>query len=149
MRIYVAAPFAARAMAVEIAASLENAGHEITSTWHGSTRDITEGTVGLSADSTDEEVEAHAQGDLNDIDRAHAVLHLTSNYVREYLDVPHEWLTTGGRHVESGYALAKGKAVHILGEPENVFARAFAFQHPTVDAFLEYVAQWGDLTAGD
>lgn len=35
--------------------------------------------------------------------------------------------TTGGHHVETGYALAWGKPIVLIGEPENVF-----HQHPAV-----------------
>lgn len=140
-RIYIAAPFAARVIAASIANELEEAGHEVTSTWLNGTRGISEETVGISPSSTDEEVEAHAQGDLNDIDRSDDVLHLTGNYVSSQYDFPTEWLHTGGRHVESGYALARGKAVHILGDPENVFARAFAFRHDSVEDFISFLQE--------
>lgn len=147
MRIYVAAPWACRVLAGDIASQLEEVGHEVTSTWLNSTRGISEATVGISADSTDEEVEEHAQGDLNDIDRSDVVLHLTSNFCLSQVgELPEAWLHTGGRHVESGYAIAKGKAVHILGQPENIFARAFAFRHDSVSDFLEFTTEmnrWG------
>lgn len=149
MRIYVASPWACRVLAAGVAGELEEVGHEVTSTWLNATRGIHNGTVGLSPDSTQEEVEEHAQGDLNDIDRADIVLMLTGDWCRAQIgeDIPEAWLHTGGRHIESGYALARGKAVHILGGPENIFARAFSFQHRTVVEFLEFVASgWGTVS---
>lgn len=138
MKIYIAAPFAARNVAMTTAFTLEDAGHEITSKWHGSTRDIHVGTVGISPESDDAEVLEHALADLADIDRCDAVLHLTGSYCSELVNVPLHWLHTGGRHVEVGYAIAKGKDVHLIGEPENIFGRSIAYHHESVGAFVSY-----------
>jgi nucleoside 2-deoxyribosyltransferase len=137
MRIYIAAPYAARELAGEIANMLDAAGHEATSTWLNATCGISEDTIGVSPLSSDEEVEMHAQSDFDDIDRSDMVLMITSTFVKLVaLGIPDQWLHTGGRHTECGYALARGKAVHILGEPENVFSRAFAYKHDCVEDFL-------------
>mgnify|MGYP001616147807 CR=1 FL=1 len=57
-----------------------------------------------------------------DIDKADAVLSFTH---------PRGTMTTGGgRHVEFGYALAKGKKVALIGERENIF-----HDHPSVEVF--------------
>jgi hypothetical protein len=53
-----------------------------------------------------------AKDDLEDIDAAHGLLSFTEDNVG-YM--------SGGRHVEFGYALARGKWLWIVGPFENVF----------------------------
>lgn len=138
MKIYIASPYAARDLAVRVAEELIQEGHIITSTWITSTREITPGTVGPTLDVSHEDVAEHAQGDFNDIDRSDILLMLSSNFVVRNADVPAEWLHTGGRHVECGYAWGTAKAVHILGEPENVFGRGLAYVHIDLKSFLSW-----------
>lgn len=46
----------------------------------------------------------------------------------------------GGRHVEFGYALAKGKEIHVIGDYENIFHFLPNIRsHRSVDDFLEAV----------
>ena len=56
-----------------------------------------------------------AQGDLDDIDAADVLVALN----------PEDWRRsgTGGRHVEFGYAVAKGKTIVLVGARTNVFHR--------------------------
>jgi hypothetical protein len=122
VKIYIAAPFAARDIGVLAAQQLQRAGHECTSSWLLSTRSITDTTIGASWDTSDEVVREHALGDLDDIKRADAVIHLTAEYALEH-GAPDLRLHTGGRHVEVGFALAAGKIVVSVGIPENVFQR--------------------------
>lgn len=49
--------------------------------------------------------------------------------------------TTGGHHVEFGYALALGKPIVLMGEPENVF-----HVHPAVQV-VDPGLSVGDLSA--
>src|SRR5580704_6635369 len=83
------------------AADLIAAGHTVTSTW-------------LAEES---EVEAHAAAnavrDLADLDRADAIVCFTTP--------ARATRSRGGRHTEFGYALAKGKAVILVGPRENIF----------------------------
>lgn len=140
MRIYLAAPFAARPLAQEIGEWLTIAEHEVTSSWFKSTREITEGTLGATTDLDHDSVVEHAQGDLNDIDAADLLVMLTAQFCMTRMpQVAPELLIksfySGGRFVEAGYAMARGKAVHIIGEPENIFARAFSYQHADIKEF--------------
>jgi nucleoside 2-deoxyribosyltransferase len=49
--------------------------------------------------------------------------------------------TGGGRHVEFGYALAKGKRVVVIGERENVFHHHPSVKlHASVDDWLRDTA---------
>lgn len=140
MRIYIAAPFAARALAAEVAVQLEDAGHTVTSTWLNSTRGITEKSIGISEDSTHEDVLAHANGDLDDVFDADVLFMLTGAYCQSHTPgLPDAWLHTGGRHVEFGAAVTLKRPIHLLGEPENIFGRAYATSHPTVESFLAHL----------
>lgn len=142
MKLYIAAPFAARDVAVTTAATLEEAGHTVVSTWHESTREIHEGTIGTSPENDDDGVGLHAQKDLDDIKECDALIHLTGAYCYELVAAPVHWFHTGGRHVEQGYAMALGKDVHLIGEPENVFGRSFAYNHRSIGDFLEYIEKY-------
>jgi nucleoside 2-deoxyribosyltransferase len=96
--VYVAAPYVKRADAQRVMADLLRAGFDVTSSW-------------LIGD--DELSDAFARQDLADVDRADALVALN----------PKEWeyLGSGGRHVEFGYALAKGKRVVLVGARTNIF----------------------------
>lgn len=98
-RIYIAAPFQLRDEAQHLMTLLELDGHVVTSQW-------------LRIDDMPD-TDASARMDLEDIDRADALLLLN----------PAEWRTdgTGGRHVEFGYAYAKGKTLFVVGARTNVF----------------------------
>lgn len=128
MKIYLAAPYAARDILKDDLAFWADHGHEVTCGWVKGTRPLETASFGISAHSTQEEVEAHTQMDFDDIDAADALVLYTS----EYLTARAGWgnteaseknLHSGGRHVETGYALAKGKPVIVVGPLENVFQR--------------------------
>lgn len=100
MKIYMAARYPRRFELQEEAKKLIAAGHEITSTWiYGQEEGMTYQEIALM--------------DLADIDRADMVMSFT-----ELGSPPH---VRGGRHVEFGYGLAKGKLCVTIGEWENVF----------------------------
>ncbi len=117
--IYLAASYNRKDEMCAIAEKLQLLGHTITSRWivqHG------------------EDQETGAREDLEDIDNSAWVISFTG-----------AGTTSGGRHVEFGYALAKGKAMVLIGEPENVFHKLKRYSnpvyvYPTLDAFLEAVA---------
>ena len=105
MSIYLAATYTRLTEMQEYARRLRAAGHSILSRWiYGGheTHDI----------AGDTEKARFAREDLEDLDRADAVLIFT-----EFTGA----LSSGGRHVEFGYALAKGKRAIIVGERENLF----------------------------
>lgn len=119
MRIYLAAPYAARAQVRQYAAELERIGFTVTSTWLEETHEISSGTIGAATAVSDAEIAMHAAADLGDIDRSDLVVLLTEGAA----DLVGGNGTSGGRHVETGYAIALGKPVVVVGEPENVFHR--------------------------
>lgn len=112
MKIYIAAPYPYLEEADAVAQHLRSKGHIITSRWLKTVSDLDN---------------AGARMDLEDIDAADVFLALN----------PPGWanIGTGGRHVELGYALAKGKKIILAGERTNVF-------HYHSDIMVE---RWEDL----
>jgi nucleoside 2-deoxyribosyltransferase len=103
MIAYVAAPFKRKPEAKKFAQELERYGVQVTSRWH-TTHPDTDDPEGLAQQARD---------DLDDIDQADTFILLNFK----------GWLMEGqgGKHVETGYALAKGKRVIIVGKRWNVF----------------------------
>lgn len=98
MKVYIAAPFELRNDARELMHALEAKGHEVTSSW---LREL------------DEESDKWARVDLQDIARADIFLLLN----------PDGWQRKGGggRHTETGYAIALGKQIVVAGVRSNIF----------------------------
>lgn len=93
----------------QIAKELEAKGFDIVARWvYGGENGLTREEISLL--------------DLEDVDRCDAIVSFTHS---------RETLTHGGgRHVEFGYALAKGKRLIVIGERENVF-----HHHPAVEVY--------------
>jgi len=115
MKIYLAAAFSRRAEMEGCADIIKEAGHEVTARW------VYGGETGLNREQI-------ALLDLEDVDKADTVVSFT--YARGTLH------TGGGRHVEFGYGLAKGKRLAVIGEREHVF-----HHHPSVETFNN-LAEW-------
>lgn len=98
--IYIASLYSRREEMENYANILEKNGFYVTASW------VYGGEEGL--DNTD-----IAELDLRDLDDADMVLSFTSPYGTMYKG--------GGRNVEFGYGLGKGKEMVIIGEMENVF----------------------------
>lgn len=118
MKIYLAAPFGDREKMEAVAKRLIAAGHDITARW------VFGGEEGLTREQI-------AVLDLDDVDAADTVMSFT--FPRGTLK------SGGGRHVEFGYGLARGKRLVVIGYRENVF-----YHWPTVELF-ETLDAW---TAG-
>lgn len=129
MRAYLAAPYAARAQVRQYADELEAIGYTVTSTWLTEDHEINAGTVGAATALADTDVDQHANTDFADIRRSD-VLVLITECVAELVDGT---ATNGGRHVETGFAIALGKPVVVVGTPENVFHRS---------RFVDVVPDW-------
>jgi nucleoside 2-deoxyribosyltransferase len=113
--IYMAAKYARRDEMEQIAIALMNHhGYNITSRW----------VFGGEEGKTNEEISIF---DLEDVAAADTVVNFTE-YPNMY--------TTGGRHVEYGYAIATGKRLVVIGPRENVF-----HHHPTVEQF-DTLSDW-------
>jgi nucleoside 2-deoxyribosyltransferase len=96
--IYVAAAWAWREQAQELAKVLHQSGHRVTSRWLDEIHEI--GAVG-------------ARDDLEDIDAADTLVLMTMPIGTMF--------SSGGRMVELGYAIARRKNIVLLGERENIF----------------------------
>lgn len=116
MRVYLAAPYAARDRVRLYRDELTRLGVKVTSSWLHESHDINDGTIGAATALDDDTVSKHAVQDFDDIRYSDLLVLFTEKAV----DVDR---STGGRHVETGYALALGKPIIVVGEPENVFHR--------------------------
>ena len=103
MKIYLAARSKRRAELEDLARSIEQLGHTVTSRW----------LAGYSQEN-DDNARFDAQYDLNDIVVADALVLFTE-------DPEGTGSLRGGRHVEFGCALHAGKALFIVGPRENIF----------------------------
>lgn len=121
MRIYIAAPYAARDYAKACAEELVQIGYEVTSSWLEETHKVNAGTVGAATALTDAEVNSHARMDLSDIESSNVFVMLTPTAIA---GTDHASYWSGGRHVETGYAIAKGLHVVVVGDQENIFHRS-------------------------
>ena len=121
MRVYLAAPYAARDALRKCADDLTRLGHHCTSSWLKETSEIGAGTVGVAADITDEQAAAHVRTDLRDVRSSQAIVMWT--WAAAEPIVVTGGGNSGGRHVEVGAAMAQGIPVVVIGEPENIFHR--------------------------
>lgn len=121
MKIYLASMFSRREEMEGHADRLKEVGHEITARW------VYGGEEGLS-------LQQIALLDLEDIDKADMVLSFTH---------PKGTMTKGGgRHVEFGYALARGKQVALIGDRENVFHdHPSVLTYPSLEIWIDETAQ--------
>jgi hypothetical protein len=119
MKVYLAAPYAARDRVRGYAKDLRVAGFTCVSSWVDEDIEITPATTGAASGLDDATVSAHAQDDLEDIATCDALVLFTAAAVGLTPTIHH----SGGRHVETGYALGRGKRVVVVGPPENVFHR--------------------------
>lgn len=133
MRVYIAAPYAARRQALAYAQDLRGLGFDVTSSWVNEEHEIGPGTTGAAPALSDDEAGRHAATDLDDVDRADVLVLLTG----AALGLAPAECGSGGRHVETGYALAKGKWVVVVGEAENIFHRVGGYDH-----LVEVVPNW-------
>jgi len=116
VEIYLASLYSRREEMERIALDLMNAhGYDITSRW----------VFGGEEGFTREEI---AVFDLEDVEAADTIIAFSEPYGTLYKG--------GGRNVELGYAMAKGKRCVIIGERENVF-----MWHPQIEQF-DTIEEW-------
>jgi nucleoside 2-deoxyribosyltransferase len=107
MWLYFAGRYGRREELKRYAGELRAMGITVTSRWLDGAHEDDNGTP--------EEAERFAIEDLKDLDVADVLVAFTESPGA----VPNR--ARGGRHVEFGYALAKGKQVCVVGHRENVF----------------------------
>jgi nucleoside 2-deoxyribosyltransferase len=115
MKVYLAAPYGARETIRGLAEEITRIGFTVTASWLQETHEINDGTQGAAVALDPAQVAVHAATDLRDIDNSDLLVLFTAANVGVE--------GGGGRHVETGYAIAKGLPVLVVGEPENVFHR--------------------------
>jgi len=109
MKVYLAARFSRKPEMQLKAQVLREEGIEVSSNW----LDEIAGPNATLSDFPDEYFVMAAQTDLTDIDGSDALLFFSEDPLE-----PH---VRGGRHVEYGYALAKGIPIIVIGPKENIF----------------------------
>jgi nucleoside 2-deoxyribosyltransferase len=121
MKVYIAARIEDREQAEGIKKELEGHGVEVTAAWIR-----IEGELKLEEipdeKVREEERQKRLQMDLDQVKDADALV--------LYKPLSAHRNTTGGHHVETGYALAFGKPVFLIGTRENIF-----HWHPLVKEF--------------
>jgi nucleoside 2-deoxyribosyltransferase len=121
MEIYIAAPFDRRVAAKRARKILEDKGHIVNATW------IDSHLEELDLQTIDERWE-EARKDLMDIHRSDTFV-LLNNCGES---------TTGGMHIEFGFALGRGKRIFLIGEPSSIFHhRPDVIHLSSVDDFPE------------
>lgn len=126
-KIYLAARYSRRDEMKALATQLRMAGFVTTSRWLHEDKPL-DTQLG---DDPPVFYRVTAEIDLDDIDRADAIVFFAED--------PKVGTPRGGRHVEFGYALGKGKLCYVIGGEENIFhflPRVLNFS--TAQAFLEY-----------
>lgn len=102
---------------------LERRGYEVVSSW-----------VFMKSLGDVAKFPREAKRDLTQVDEADLVITFTEDpKIKKY--------TTGGRHIETGYAIAKNKKILIVGPRENVF---HYLGYPQFDSFKEVLAYLGN-----
>lgn len=112
LRFYVAARWDDRDEAIKIKAALEKHKLIVTSTWLTPHDNQSMDALKAKTNATDE-ARQKAIKDFEDIDAADIYL--------VYSPKSSHRNGTGGKHVEAGYAMAKGKVCFLIGERENIF----------------------------
>lgn len=124
MKIYLAARFSKRHILQAWQIELEKLGHEIVSRWSMRGSDHMK-SPGLSERASESERARFAKEDIEDINNCDCVISLMEEPRND---------GRGGRHVEFGYALAKGKRLMIVGDKETVF-----HDLPEVEVFSNFL----------
>lgn len=125
--VYLAARFGRRAEMTKKRFDLRVMGIEVTSRW------LEEPDEHHDMDFTTGEATVLKDADFADIDRADTLILFT-----EAPPFPTTLASRGGRFVEFGYALARGKRVVVVGPVENLFTGQVE-RYETWEAFIKAV----------
>jgi hypothetical protein len=121
MRIYLCSRFSRIKELRTYAVRLEDLGHEIVSTWVFRKDDNCE-------DLDSAEAQAVCLQDLADVLRCDTLISWSEPNPRKFPTT-----NRGARHAEFGAALATGKALYVIGEPEMIF-----HVHPSVKVYPSF-----------
>jgi hypothetical protein len=114
--VYLAAPYASRAEIAVYRDELRALGLHVTASWIDEPIGIHPGTVDAATDLDNPTVSAYARQDMLEVASAAMFVLFTAGYVSHAS-------ASGGRHVETGIALAAGVPIIVVGKPENIFHR--------------------------
>lgn len=147
MKLYLAAPYAGRDIVRDLMPVFVQAGHVVLPTW------ITRPALPLGSDgfanlgtSAQHAMEMSGE-DLATVDLADVLVHFTATFLQGMdptLGAVTHNLHSGGRHVETGFALAKNKSVITLGDPENIFQRGLTHVCPTLADALDVLDEMSE-----
>jgi nucleoside 2-deoxyribosyltransferase len=112
MRVYLSGQFEDGTTLCEVRRQLQAAGYSVTSRWLDAVGDGP-ATAQASDSGADTRLAGIARQDFEDIDRSDMVVVFNPAEACS--------IGRGGRHVETGYALARGKRVLVVGARGNVF----------------------------
>lgn len=112
-KIYIAARYSEKHEMAAQADIFRQNGIEVTSTW----LDESHHPETKMSDIHDDNLAGYAYNDLRDIDEADWLVFSSIE--------PTIPAVRGGRHVEFGYALARGKRILVIGPKENIFHYLF------------------------
>lgn len=111
-RVYLSGQFEDGTRLCEVRQQLQAAGHSVTSRWLDSAA-AGPATAQASDPGADTRLGGIARQDFEDVDRSDVVVVFNPAEACS--------IGRGGRHVETGYALARGKRVIVVGARGNVF----------------------------
>lgn len=140
MKLYLAGMFSTIKLRKQQAAELRAVGIEVTSRWID---ESVPHTVEIK-DVPEVYLQETSIVDLADIDSADALVSFVPS-AQELVDATVSASTRGGRHVEFGYAIGKGKPIIVVGGRENVFhylPESYNIKHvETFDKLLTYLME--------
>ena len=140
MRIYIAAPYAARDQLRRYADSLKSWGHTVTSSWLEASHEIGPGSLETAPALTDEYATQHSLKDIEEVKDSDLLIFIPWKKAEEIHGRPQEMgANSGGRHVECGVALASSIPVIVWGQPENIFQRGVCMALPTWSDILDNI----------
>jgi len=123
MRVYLATQYARKLEMREHAIELERQGISVGAEWLKET----ESPTSKLGDTTDETKSNYALKDWWDIGACDVFVFFAEDQDNQP--------PRGGRHVEFGIALALGKPIVVIGDPENIFHYLPGF---TIDHFVDW-----------
>lgn len=142
MNVYLAGAYGAREHLLQVAGTFVFHGHTVTSSWLLDNHPVHTGTINTAPDQYDSYCVERVRKDLADILRSD-VLVAYSRAALTALD-PYIPTASGGRHVETGFAISAGIPVIVVGEPDNIFHRALCTIVPDLSTTLTTIEELQD-----
>lgn len=142
-KIYLASRYSRREELCSYRSVLENNGYSVTSRWLNGKHQIDRDGKPIGEDG--EKLFEEGSGETaDDMRRRFVTEDVADVYAADTLiaftEEPRSGHSRGGRHVELGLAIARGKRVFVIGQRENLFCYLPEIEHfETWDEFLYYV----------